>query len=62
MNAMVWAAASILGVIQLRTVAPGNPRIGIIADNFFFFPSLLIMLACGVVMTYLWSTREEVES
>jgi hypothetical protein len=62
MNAMVWAAASILGVIQLRTVAPGNPRIGIIADNFFFFPSLLIMLACGVVMTYLWSTREEAES
>lgn len=62
MNAMVWAAASILGVIQLRTVAPGNPRIGIIADNFFFFPSLVIMLACGVVMTYLWSTREEAES
>ena len=62
MNTMVWSAASILGVLQLRSVAPGNPRIGILADNLFFFPSLALMLACGVVMTYLWSTRDSAQS
>lgn len=58
MDTMVWSAAEILGVLELRNVAPGNPRIGILADNLFLFQSLTLMPACGVAMTYLWSTRD----
>lgn len=59
MEALTWQAAAILGVIQLRSVAPGNPRIGVLADMYLFFPSLLIMLTCGIVMTVLWIRRSD---
>lgn len=58
MNALIWAAASILGILDLRSVAPGNPRIGVFADLLFFFPPLLLSLACTVVLAYFWTVRK----
>lgn len=58
MNALIWAAASILGILDLRSVAPGSPRIGVFADLLFFFPPLLLSLACTVVLAYFWTVRK----
>ena len=42
MESLIWAAASMLGIFELRALAPGDPRIGVFADLIFFFPSLLM--------------------
>lgn len=58
MNALVWAAASMLGILELRAFTPGSPRVGVYADLFFFFPALMMSLMAVVTITFLWSTRE----
>jgi hypothetical protein len=54
LSVLIWAAAAVLGLLQLRSMAPGNPRIGIAADIFFFFPSLFLILASMVAAASLW--------
>ena len=61
MQALVWSAASVLGTIQLRDILPGNPRIGISMDFLFFFPSLLIGLISSLLITGLWTRRDDWE-
>lgn len=58
MNALIWAAASILGILDLRAVAPGEPRVGVFGDLMFFFPPLFLSLACTVVLAYFWTVRK----
>jgi len=58
MESLIWAAASMLGILELRALAPGDPRIGVFADLIFFFPSLLMSLISVAAITYLWSTRK----
>jgi hypothetical protein len=53
------AAVTLPGIIQLRLLAPGEPRLGVVADNLFFLPSLVLMLLCVVVIAYLWSFRDK---
>ena len=60
MEALIWAAASMLGILELRALAPGAPRIGVYADLVVFFPSLMMSLFSVSVITYLWSTRRSV--
>ena len=62
MEALIWAAASMLGILELRALAPGDPRIGVYADLLIFFPSLILSLASVAVITYLWNTRKDFES
>lgn len=59
MQALIWAAASMLGILQLRALAPGEPRIGIYADLIVFFPSLMMSLFSVAVITFLWGTRNQ---
>lgn len=59
LDALVWAAVTLPGIIQLRLLAPGEPRLGVVADNLFFLPSLVLMLVCVVVIAYLWSFRDK---
>jgi hypothetical protein len=62
MESLIWAAASMLGILELRNLAPGSPRIGILADLVIFFPSLILSLASVAGITYLWNTRRNIES
>ena len=59
MESLIWAAASMLGILELRALAPGDPRIGILADLIIFFPSLILSLASVAGITFLWNTRRD---
>lgn len=61
MESLIWAAASMLGILELRNLAPGEPRIGVLADLVIFFPSLILSLTSVAVITYLWNTRRNFE-
>lgn len=61
MQALVWAAATVLGIVQLRDILPGRPRMGIAMDFIFFFPTLLIGLISSLLITTLWIRREDWE-
>ena len=58
MTALVWAAASILGITQMRQLVPGEPRLGILLDLYSFFPSLIICIASSVILAINWVRRE----
>lgn len=62
MEALIWAAASMLGILELRNLAPGSPRLGVLADLLIFYPSLILSLASVAGITYLWNTRRNLES
>jgi hypothetical protein len=59
MQALVWAAATALGIIQLREILPGHPRIGIALDLIFFFPTLLVSLIATMFITVSWLRRDD---
>lgn len=56
---LVWAAATTLGEIQLRSLLPGNPRIGIAFDLLIIFPSLFLSIVVVAVTSFLWIKRED---
>jgi len=58
MTALVWAAASILGITQMRQLVPGEPRLGILLDLYSFFPSLIICIVSSVILAINWVKRE----
>ena len=58
-SALTWAAASLLGIMELRTLFPGKPRIGIAIDLLSFFPSLIISAVSTLALVYMWSTRKD---
>ena len=59
MQALVWSAATTLGIVQLRQLYPNSPRIGISLDFIIFFPSLIATLLSSVVLTIMWVTRDD---
>jgi len=59
MSGLTWAAATLLGLVQLRMVAPGDPRIGVFADIVIFFPAMILTLTSLVGITYLWNSRKD---
>lgn len=59
MQALVWSAASVLGTIQLRSLFPGNPRLGIALDFLVFFPGMLASMVVGVVLATSWIRRSD---
>jgi hypothetical protein len=58
MTALIWAAASILGITQMRELVPGKPRLGIMLDIYIFFPSLIICIFSSVILAATWVRRE----
>ena len=59
MQALIWSAASVLATVQLRELFPGNPRLGIGIDFVVFFPSLLVSMLFGLLLTVMWISRED---
>ncbi len=59
MEALTWVAALLLGIVQLRMLTPGNPRIGVYADLVVYFPALILSLAALAGTTYFWNTRRD---
>lgn len=58
-SALTWSAASLLGLMDLRTLFPGKPRIGIAIDLLSFFPSLIVSAVSTLALVYMWSTRKD---
>jgi hypothetical protein len=58
-QALVWAAATVLALVQLRDLLPGRPRIGIMLDFFVFFPALVASLISVSVLAVLWERRDD---
>lgn len=58
-NSLIWASASVLGMLQLRSMMPGSPRIGILADYLFYFPALALVLYSMVALTYAWASNNK---
>lgn len=58
-QALIWAAASVIGSLQIRELFPGSPPLGIALDYFVFFPSLLINMLVVLVITASWSRRAD---
>jgi hypothetical protein len=59
LQALVWAAATVLAMVNVRDLLPGRPRIGIMLDFVVFFPSLVASLVSASVLAILWQTRED---
>lgn len=59
MQVLIWAAANSLGLIQVRDLLPGKPRIGITFDIIVYFPALTATLISTVALFVLWSYRED---
>ena len=45
--------------MELRTLFPGKPRIGIAIDLLSFFPSLIVSAVATLSLVYMWSTRKD---
>lgn len=60
---LVWAATTVLALIQFRTLLPGKPRLGIFLDYLVFFPALTATLFALPMLAAVWlktfSTSEE---
>ena len=59
MQVLVWAAANALGLISVRSLLPGAPRIGITFDIVVYFPALTATLISTVALFVLWAYRED---
>lgn len=59
MQVLIWAAANALGLIQVRDLLPGKPRVGVTFDILIYFPSLTATLVSTVVLFVIWSYRED---
>ena len=57
-TALVWAAAQILGLFQLRELLPDNPREGILLDLYIFYPGVIISLSCAVTLSIIWVKKD----
>ncbi len=58
-TALVWAAAQILGLFQLRELLPDNPREGILLDLYIFYPGVIVSLLCATVLSIIWVKQED---
>lgn len=58
-NAMVWLAAFLFALFQVRRLLPGDPGSGIAFDRFLFYPVILVLVLLIVVNLLAWSTRED---
>ena len=60
-TALVWAAAQVLGLYQLRELLPDEPRIGIFLDLLIFFPGVMISILCAAILAMYWVKKDSFE-
>ena len=58
-NAMVWLAAFLFALFQVRHQLPGDPASGVAFDRIIFFPVVLVLVLLIVVNLLAWSTRDD---
>jgi len=58
-TALVWAAAQILGLFQIRQLLPDNPRLGILLDLYIFYPGVIVSLFCAIILTIFWVKKDD---
>ena len=59
LNATIWAIAVVFTTIQIRSVLPGKPPIGIWLDIAIFFPALIFAAISAGTLVVLWLQRED---
>lgn len=59
LTALVWSSALILGIIQLRDLLPGKPRIGILLDSLVFFPSIGLCILSVIILSATWIRQKD---
>ena len=60
-TALVWAAAQVLGLYQLRELLPDEPRFGILLDLLIFFPGVMVSILCAAILAIFWVKRDSFE-
>jgi hypothetical protein len=58
-TALVWAAAQILGLFQIRQLLPDNPRLGIALDLYLFYPGVISSLLCALILAVFWVKKDD---
>jgi len=56
---LVWLAAFLFALFQVRSQFPGSPPVGIALDKFVFFPTVLTLVVLIVVNVLLWVWRDD---
>jgi Domain of unknown function (DUF4436) len=51
---LVWAATTVLALIQFRSLLPGKPRLGILLDYLVFFPAMAATLFALPMLAVTW--------
>lgn len=58
-NALVWFAAFLFALFQVRNQLPGNPPNGIRFDLFVFYPVVLLLIILIAINVQLWNNRDD---
>lgn len=56
---LVWAATTVLAIIQFRALLPGRPRLGVLLDYVVFFPTLTVTLIAIPILAWSWLKSDE---
>ena len=58
-NSLVWFAAFLFALFQVRNQLPGDPPNGIKFDLFIFYPVILLLIILIAINVELWSNRDD---
>lgn len=58
-NALVWFAAFLFALFQVRNQLPGDPPNGVRFDLFVFYPVVLLLIILIAVNVQLWNNRDD---
>lgn len=58
-NALVWFAAFLFALFQVRGQLPGDPPNGIRFDLFVFYPVILLLIILIAINVQLWNNRDD---
>lgn len=56
---LVWLAAFLFALFQIRNQFPGSPPVGVNLDKFVFFPTVLTLVILIVINVILWVRRDD---
>ena len=58
-NSLVWFAAFLFALFQVRNQLPGDPPNGIKFDLFIFYPVILLLIILIAINVELWNNRDD---
>lgn len=58
-NALVWFAAFLFALFQVRNQLPGDPPNGVRFDLFVFYPVVLLLIILIAINVQLWNNRDD---